>query len=208
MRKWPNNITNFFRVKQYLPPATKLGQGYVFTRVCDSVHRGVGWGWYASMHCRWYLSMPCSRSAGGGRVASQHALKVVSQHALQVSGGVSRPTLGGGGSPDPHPVGLCIPACTEADPPMVYLPGGVPAWGGVPAQGVYLWGCTCLSACWDTHTPGQIPPWVDTHPGQTYIPLGRNSPPPPGGHCSGRYASYWNAFLFYMRLSISLLIVG
>ena len=24
-----------------LPPATKLGQGYVFTRVCDSVH-GVG----------------------------------------------------------------------------------------------------------------------------------------------------------------------
>ena len=25
----------------FLPPATKLGQGYVFTRVCDSVHRGV-----------------------------------------------------------------------------------------------------------------------------------------------------------------------
>ena len=25
-------------------------------------------------------------------------------------------------------------------------------------------------------------------PGQT--------PPPPDGHCSGRYASYWNAFLF------------
>ena len=24
-----------------LPPTTKLGQGYVFTRVCDSVHRGV-----------------------------------------------------------------------------------------------------------------------------------------------------------------------
>ena len=23
-----------------LPPATKLGQGYVFTRVCDSVHSG------------------------------------------------------------------------------------------------------------------------------------------------------------------------
>ena len=26
----------------FLPPATKLGQGYVFTGVCDSVHRGVG----------------------------------------------------------------------------------------------------------------------------------------------------------------------
>ena len=24
----------------FLPPATKLGQGYVFTGVCDSVHRG------------------------------------------------------------------------------------------------------------------------------------------------------------------------
>ena len=24
----------------YLPPATKLGQGYVFTRVCDSVREG------------------------------------------------------------------------------------------------------------------------------------------------------------------------
>ena len=24
----------------YLPPATKFGQGYVFTRVCDSVHGG------------------------------------------------------------------------------------------------------------------------------------------------------------------------
>ena len=28
-----------------LPPATKLGQGYVFTRVCDSVHRGGAWSW-------------------------------------------------------------------------------------------------------------------------------------------------------------------
>ena len=26
---------------EFLPPATKLGQGYVFTRVCYSVHRGV-----------------------------------------------------------------------------------------------------------------------------------------------------------------------
>ena len=40
----------------FLPPATKLGLGYVFTCVCDSVHRGV---------------------------VSQHALQVISQHALQ-----------------------------------------------------------------------------------------------------------------------------
>ena len=34
-------------VVHLLPPATKLGQGYVFTRVCDSVHR---LGGYPSMH--------------------------------------------------------------------------------------------------------------------------------------------------------------
>ena len=28
------------RFAWFLPPATKLGQGYVFTRVCDSVHWG------------------------------------------------------------------------------------------------------------------------------------------------------------------------
>ena len=27
---------------QFLPPATKLGQGNIFTGVCDSVHRGCG----------------------------------------------------------------------------------------------------------------------------------------------------------------------
>ena len=47
---------------RYLPPATKLGQGNVFTGVCDSVKGGC----YPRMHCRWYPSMPCSRSAGGG----------------------------------------------------------------------------------------------------------------------------------------------
>ena len=76
-----------------------------------------------------------------------------------------------GGSPDPHLGGLCIPACTEADPPMVYLPGCVPAWG------VYLpRGCTCLSACWDTHTPGQTPPGQTHTPGRHTFPWA--DPPP------------------------------
>ena len=43
--------------------------------------------------------------------------------------------------------------------------------------------------------------------GQTYSHLGEGVSPPawrhPSGHCSGRYASYWNAFLFY-HVSISL----
>ena len=38
----------------FLPPATKLGQGYVFTRVCDSVHRGV------SQHALQQVSRGCA----------------------------------------------------------------------------------------------------------------------------------------------------
>ena len=58
---------------------------------------------------------------------------------------------------------------------------------------------TCLSVILFTggdvsqHALGQTPPgrppplWADT--------------PLPGGHCCGRYASYWNAFLYFMILS-------
>ena len=76
-----------------LPHATKLGQGYVFTSVCDSVHRG--------------------------RVVSQHALQqgggipaciACGIPACLAAVGVSRPTPRGevegsglGGSPGPHP---------------------------------------------------------------------------------------------------------
>ena len=45
-----------------------------------------------------------------------------------------------------------------------------------------------------TPSPGQTPPQADTASlGQT-PPLGKL--PPGDGHCSGRYASYWNPFLF------------
>ena len=42
------------------------------------------------------------------------------------------------------------------------------------------------------HRVGRVPPWRQT-------PLCRQTPvvlTSSGGHCSGRYASYWNAFLF------------
>ena len=104
-----------------LPPATELGQGYLFTRVCDSVHRGRGW--YPSMHCRWYPSMPCSRSPGGGIPAwevegsgqggwgvSRSTPKGEVEGSGQGGWGVSRSTPKGevegsglGGSPDPDP---------------------------------------------------------------------------------------------------------
>ena len=38
-----------FFIKSLLPPATKLGQGYMFTGVCHSVNRGWGaWSWGVS----------------------------------------------------------------------------------------------------------------------------------------------------------------
>ena len=37
---------------------------------------------------------------------------------------------------------------------------------------------------------------AETSPPLGRHPPGRQSRPPGDGHCSGRYASYWNAFLF------------
>ena len=60
-----------------------------------------------------------------------------------------------------------------------------------------VWGGLCLSACWDTHTPGQTSPWTDTpYP----VHAGIHTPLPSAcwdrhGYCCRWYASYWNAFL-------------
>ena len=77
---------------ELLPPATKLGQGYVFTRVCDSVH-GKG-SWYPT----------CIAGSIPHALQGLQGEGVVSQHALQ------RPTprgevegSGWGGSTGPHP---------------------------------------------------------------------------------------------------------
>ena len=58
-------------------------------------------------------------------------------------------------------------------------------------------------------TPPRYTPWSDTSPGQVHFPrqvhhpyplAGTPLPPTPhDGHCSGRYASYWNAFLFHLN---------
>ena len=61
-------------------------------------------------------------------------------------------------------------------------PADTPSWAGTQPS---------LGRC----TPGQV------HPLGRYTLLGRYTPragtPPNDGHCSGRYTSYWNAFLFY-----------
>ena len=58
------------------------------------------------------------------------------------------------------------------------------------------------------HPTGQTPPWPDTPLRSacwdTLIRLPSaclDTSPAPGSHCSGRYASYWNAFLFVVKFT-------
>ena len=111
-------------------PATKLGQGYVFTHVCDCVQGG----WYPSMHYRWYPSMPCSSSPGGVWYPSMPC-RFPGPHPegkfRGLARGVSRPTPGGsrstpkgglqahtqGVSPGPHLGGVSQHALRQTPPP-------------------------------------------------------------------------------------------
>ena len=72
----------------------------------------------------------------------------------------------------------------------------------------------CLQRWGGVHPPWADTPWADPSPlsrplpGQTQTPPGQTNPygqtPPPqsDAHCSGRYASYWNAFLFCIILTL------
>ena len=62
-------------------------------------------------------------------------------------------------------------------------------------------GWVCLpSTCWDTP-----PPWADRNPPRL-VHAGIHTPCPVHaerhGYCCGRYASYWNAYLFFKRLHL------
>ena len=88
----------------------------------------------------------------------------------------------------------------------------------------YIFTGVCQSFCShggrvSQHVLGQTPPsWVDTPQTDTPFPPGRHPPDrhplpagrhpqadnplkqtPPSGHCCGRYASYWNAYLLFNR---------
>ena len=49
-----------------LPPATKLGQGYVFKGMCDSVHRGACWGAGGMRGCWGHAWLPGGAGLLGG----------------------------------------------------------------------------------------------------------------------------------------------
>ena len=97
---------------------------------------------------------------------------------------------------------------------ILFTGGGVadpPPADTTPAQCMLGYTHTPLplpSACWDAHPPpGQTPP-CPVHSGihppcPVHAGIHPPSPHPSASHCSGRYASYWNAFLFLFCLLTS-----
>ena len=120
-------------------------------------------------------------------MVSQHALQVVFQHALQqVSWGVwypSMPCRSPGGSPGPHPEeGGKLRGLAKGSPGPHPggggSPGPHPVWSPGPNPEGGMGGCVSQNA------------------------LRRPPPPPVDGYCRGRYASYWNAFLFHSSFTL------
>ena len=72
-------------------------------------------------------------------------------------------------------------------------------WAGTPPWGRYT--------PWQVHPPGQVPPPGQVHPRASTPPWAGT--PPESSACweiratSGRYASYWNAFLLYLKFRLS-----
>ena len=64
-----NRVSNLSRM--LLPPANEVCEGYVFTRVCHSVHRGEGWSGPGRGCLLWGVPGPGGACSGGGRVWSQ-----------------------------------------------------------------------------------------------------------------------------------------
>ena len=152
-----------------------MGQGYIFTGICDSVHRRRG---YPSMHCRWYPSMPCSRSPGGGWYPSMPCRFPGPQPRGKLWETWSRPTAKReieGDLVQAHSQGGCWGGSGQ---------GVESALGGPALGGCLLWGVPALGG----GVPALEGMWRDT--------------PTCDGYCCGRYASYWNAFLLYYKFNI------
>ena len=73
---------------------------------------------------------------------------------------------------------------------------GTPPWAGTPPGRYTPWAGTPPG---QVHPPGRYTPWAGTPPSRYTLPWAGT--PPPAMHAgirstSGRYTSYWNAFLF------------
>ena len=157
-------------------PQTKFRAKVIFLHLSVILFMG---GWYPSMHYRWYPSMPCSRSPGGWYPSMPCSLQggCPGPHPggklRGLARGVSRPTLGGLQAHTGR-VSRTTPGGVSRPTPGGGSPGPHPV-GGLQA---HTWGVPrptpggCIPACTEADTP------------------------PVDGYCRGRYASYWNAFLY------------
>ena len=128
-----------------------------------------------------FLLVSVILSTGRG-VLSQHVLQVVSQHALQqVSKGGGYPSMPCR-FPGPHPR-------WEVEGHQVQVHSQGESWGG-PVQ-AYSQGGSWGGSVWGVSLPGGL------LAGGLYLPGGTPREADSGiRSMSGRYASYWNAFLF------------
>ena len=173
---------------KYLPPATKLGQGYVFTRVCDSVHRGgvhgcgevCSWqggmrGCWGGMHSCWGVGGMCGCLGGHGCQGACVVVWLPGGHAW-LPGGMRGCVVARGACMVARGHVVARAACVVARVACVVARAACVVAGG------HAWlreACGCGGHVW---LPGGL-----------------------RGACvgydeirsmSGRYASYWNAFLF------------
>ena len=162
--------------------ATKLGQGYVFTRVCHPVHRGGS------------RSLSPGVSIPGGSLSQGVSDRTLSG-GVSVPGGVSRGSLSRRGSlsGDSVPGGLCQ--------------GGLCLGGlclGVSVQGISVQGVSVQGvSVWGSLSRGYLSRVVSVQGVSVLGSLSRGSLSwgslswrPLHMVTNGRNASYWNAFLF------------
>ena len=87
--------------------------------------------------------------------------------------------------------GGCLLQCKYTPPRQTPLLLGRPPWARHPPGQTPPWADTPWADTLGQTPPGQKPPWAATPPSRY---------PPPGGHCSPQYVSYWNVFLFIINL--------
>ena len=230
-------------------PQRSCGQGYVFTRVCDSVHgvcvcvcaipACIAGGIPACLAAGLWGMCVCS-GGGGECFCSQGALlpgSVCSQGGFCLGGSAPGGCLLPGGVSAPGgcllPGGVCSRGvCSQGD---VCSGGGLLIEGGLLVEsglllwpsGVIFWYGLLVRPCGAegsllTETPFNqkaIPEWPSdmafwcdlllwpsgvifcygllVWPSVMAFWYGLLSPPKEDGYCCGRYASFWNAFLFF-----------
>ena len=210
-----DNVTQCFKANKLhsiskiflppLPPATKLGQGYFFTRVQwriqDFPQGGAPTPKIAIIFHIFAENCMKMKEFGppGGGARPWRPPWIHQCVSVILLGGVARPT------PRREVGGLAGRGCLGPDPggSWGFWPGGAVqahTWAGVQThtRGVraHTWG-----GGFQAHTQGVQ---AQVQGGLSQHALRQNPPPPSAdGYCCGQYASYWNAFLLLDKVMMS-----